>query len=475
MNQRGKGEMVMKKWMMIALLVVSLVGVAVCFSAIRAVAAEKDDEIQELKQMLRDLEGEKDGEINNLRRRIEALEKEREIKETPSGEIEELKERVTELKTQVAEQRSLYERLGKFLQDHKFKAGLRMQAWYQFVEDGEKNGQEDLHDFMLRRFYFYLKGEVMPKFGFFAHIAADRIGQDGLDKASLGLGSSIAVRDGWIYYDFHEAFKFQIGRYYIPFTRNYGTTSTFAMLPLDLPFNQGGVRGGIFYASKVGRDDGVVLWGNPLGGTIQYRLNVSEGVEDGDNPDDNLRFTGRVSVSFLEPETSWFNKGTYLGKKRVLSIGGGYDYQKDLTLGGKENQDNVAWTADVFFDHPVGEGAVTVEAAYIDVDNVTQELKYSWLTKGDDAQMFYVQGGYLFPWEVGPGRVQPYFRYEYLDVDDKDDTAFPCAGLNYYLMGHNARITADWTMLVQRENFAPTGSYSGKDQHIFTFQVAAGF
>jgi HAMP domain-containing protein len=258
-NQRGEGEKAMNKVLVIPLVALSLVWAGIFSAAPPALAQRGDDEIHLLKEMLRDLERQKDAEIENLRRRIEALERDRAQRQAPSHEIGELQQSVTELKSEVEEQRSLYERLGRFLQDHKFKAGLRMQSWYQFVEDGEKAGEEDLHDFMVRRFYFYLKGEVMPRFGFFAHIAADRIGQDGLDKASVGLGSSIAVRDAWIYYDFHEAFKVQLGRYYIPFTRNYGTTSTFAMLPLELPFNQGGVRGGIFYASKVGRDDGVVF------------------------------------------------------------------------------------------------------------------------------------------------------------------------------------------------------------------------
>ena len=316
----------------------------------------------------------------------------------------------------------------------------------------------------------------MPKIGFFAHIAADRIGQDGLDKPSVGLGSGLAVRDAWIYYNLNDSFKIQMGRMYIPFTRNYGTTSTFALLPLELPFNQGGVRGGIFYASKVGRDDGILVWGNPLNGKFQYRLGISEGVENSDNPDDNLRYAGRFSFNFLEPETSWFNKGNYLGKKKVLALGAGFDYQDDLTLSGRKDQKNFGWTVDCFFDHPVGGGAVTLETAYIHVQNVTQTLRYSWLTSGDDAQIYYIQGGYLFPGTIGPGRLQPYFRFERLDVDKKPDTGFPSLGFNYLLNGHNAKLTFDWTLIDQRKevkNFR--GNYSGKDQNLFTFQASVGF
>ena len=129
-----------------------------------------------------------------------------------------------------------------------------------------------------------------------------------------------------------------------------------------------------------------------------------------------LRFAGRLSVSLLEPETTWFNKGTYLGNKKVLSLGLGYDTQEDLTLNNREDTDNAVWTADVFFDHPVGDGAVTLEAAYIDIEHCTQDHNFSMLSKGDDAQNWYINAGYLLP----GGLFQPYVRYETVDVDHQE-------------------------------------------------------
>jgi len=261
-----------------------------------------------------------------------------------------------------------------------------------------------------------------------------------------------------------------MGRMYVPLTRNYGTTSTKCMLTADLPFLQGGSRGGIFYAQKVGRDDGLTLWGNPFGGLLQYRFMISEGVEDDANPEDNLRFVGRLSLSLLEPETSWFNKGTYLGKKKVLSLGFGMDSQDDLTLGGSENRDNTVWTVDAFFDYPVGEGAVTVEAAYIDIDNCTQGGPnfYHDLEAGDDAENWYINAGYLLPGSIGPGQLQPYIRYETVDVGKKNETDFLSGGFNYYLKGHNCKLTADY-MHVDPDN------HDKDDRDIFTFQITVGF
>ena len=401
------------------------------------------------------------------------------VADSIDDEITAIKKRLMELEGSLEKQDGFNDKISQYIDSHKIKAGMRVQAWYQYVEDGKgDNHDKALNDFMVRRAYFYIKGQATEKVGFFAHLAADRIGQDGLDKPSVGLGSGFAVRDAWVNYKFNDACTFQIGRMYIPFTRFFGTESTFGLLTLELPFTQGGVRGAPFFTSKVGRDDGVVIWGNPFGGLLQYRLGVSEGVEKStENPDDNLRFTGRISVNLLEPEKGWYNKGSYLGKKKVLAMGAGYDYQPDLTLDGMDNQNNEAWTADVFFDHPVGEGAVTAELSYVNLKNSTQTMGFSRLVKGKDAQIYYIQAGYLFPGQIGPGRVQPYFRYEHMDVKDAPDTSFPCAGVNYFIKGHSAKFTLDWTIVHQKEKIdGLTGNFSGdKNQNIITFQLAVGF
>jgi hypothetical protein len=349
----------------------------------------------------------------------------------------------------------------------KAEIGFWGQAWFQYVEDGK--GDEGLKDFMLRRGYLYLKGDVTKYLGFFTHIASDRVGQDGLDNSGLGLGSGVAWRDAWASVNLHDCAKIQLGRMYVPLTRAYGTTSTKAMMTLDLPFLQGGVRGAIFYAQKVGRDDSVVLWGNPLDGLLQYRLMVGEGVEGNANPDDSVRVAGRIALSLLEPETGWFNKGTYLGKKKVLSFGAGFDRQGGLTLGGVPDRDNVSWTVDAFFDHPVGNGAVTLEAAFIDIYNCTQTQPqaYTDLAAGDDARNWYLNAGYLIN-DLGPGSLQPYFRYEAVDVEKKNTTHFASGGLNYYFWGHNAKVTADYM-------YVHPGDDAKKKRSIFTFQIAVGF
>jgi hypothetical protein len=73
----------------------------------------------------------------------------------------------------------------------------------------------------------------------------------------------------------------------------------------------------------------------------------------------------------------------------------------------------------------------------------------------------------LLPGKTGPGRFQPYARYETIDVTAKSSTDFITVGSNYHLSGHDAKISVDYTVV------DPKGS-AGR-QNIVTLQVAVGF
>jgi len=323
--------------------------------------------------------------------------------------------------------------------------GLRLQGWHVAEQRGAADGGTS-RDFLLRRGYLAVTGKLSASVSAFAHVAGDRIGQTGLDVPGQGLGSGLALRDAWIAWQPSAAFRAQAGRMYVPFTRAFGTESTFALLAVDLPQTQGGGRGALFYPSKVGRDDGVVVWGVPWRGRLQYRLGVMEGVEGEANPGDSLRLSGRLSLNLLDPETTWFNRGTYLGEKRVLALGIGFDRQADLVLSGIGGSTYRAWTADIFLDHPIGRGALTIEAAYTDARGLPQGLSFASLPAGADARMAYLQAGYLLPWLLGRGRLQLYARTEHVLVsDDDDDASLPSAGLSYLARGHDLKLSADWS------------------------------
>jgi len=362
------------------------------------------------------------------------------------------------------------------------QAGFWGQAWYQIVRDsrdtdGDGRQNADLYDTLIRRAYLYAKASYSDKIGAFVHLAGDRLGQGHLyDRPSLGLGSNMVFRDVWIDINlYRNMVKLQIGRMYVPLTRNYGTTSTRSLLNLDLNWSQGGIRGGIFYPSRVGRDDGICLWGNLVGGKLQYRFMVAKGIyKDSMNPGDHPRFAGRLSWAFLTPETKWFNKGTYLGKKRILSIGLGADYQDDLYLQSRK-EDYSAFTLDVHWDQPLGPagGAVTAEAAYIHINNGPNGLNYTHTISGSDAGIYSFKTGYLLPWRPPLGLFQPNIHFECVDPEGAGATYIFGGGLNYFLKGQANKVSMDVTAVEQQDE--TYGKRPVQDHLIATFQFAFGF
>ncbi len=354
--------------------------------------------------------------------------------------------------------------------DVSLNVGYWGQAWYQHVSDYDTNGDgvedDSLNDFMIRRSYFSVSGTATPELSFFMHYAADRLGQQDLDNSGMGLGSGLAVRDAWVNYKIlGNDLMLQMGRMYVPFTRNYGTTSTKALLTTELNWGQGGIRSGIFYPSKVGRDDSATVWGNVLDDKLQYRFMVGEGAESAaKNPDDELRYAGRVSFNLQDPETSWFNKGTNLGEASIIAIGAGFDYQPDLVWDGGQD-DYRAYTFDVHVDMPLGTGAVTGDAAYINIDNSANGVTDSDLAAGGDGEMITGQLGYLFY-----DRIQPFGHAEAIlpDADGTEDTMVYGLGCNYYIKGLANKLTLEWTTV-------DSDSKAVEDKDIVTFQAAFGF
>ena len=201
-------------------------------------------------------------------------------------------------------------------------------------------------------------------------------------------------------------------------------------------------------------------------------------VDDGDgmddaarNPGDNLRFAGRMSLALLEPETGWFNQGTYLGKQRVLSIGVGGDHQRLAFDTGEE--DYSSWTVDLHYDQPVGAGGLTLTGSYIDIRNAPNAINFTAIAPAVEADVVSVRAGYLIPGDIGPGRLQPFGRYEWIHVDDSDDdTHVGGLGLNYFLMGHANKLSVEATYVGQQRG--ETSTVPLQDHLVVTVQLAAG-
>jgi hypothetical protein len=108
--------------------------------------------------------------------------------------------------------------------------------------------------------------------------------------------------------------------------------------------------------NPVGRDVGVELRGLVLDGHLEYRAGLFQGLRQNQDATDVaarnfFRATARVQINLLDAEPGFFYAGTYLGAKKIASIGGSYDIQNDYRY----------FAVDGFVDLPAGPGVATAQ------------------------------------------------------------------------------------------------------------------
>jgi hypothetical protein len=215
--------------------------------------------------------------------------------------------------------------------------------------------------------------------------------------------------------------------------------------------------------SPVGRDLGAQLRALVLNGHIDARVGLFQGLRIGEIPAVTMgdpatigavnffRFAARLQINLLDAEPGFFYQGTYLGAKKVLSVGGFVDYQNPYKYFG----------GDLFVDLPVGPGILTAQADfgkwdggfYRDQNNL--EVQFAGMFK---ATVYMAELGYL----IGPIMLSPFGRFERIDTplahSDLADPNSPLipdpanpkedrygGGLAFWPYGHNSNLKAFFT------------------------------
>jgi hypothetical protein len=190
----------------------------------------------------------------------------------------------------------------------------------------------------------------------------------------------------------------------------------------------------------------------------------------------NLSYGGYVEYEFLDTESNLlpYKVGSYLGTKRVFNLGAGVYAHPDasgvsLTNGTFERQNHLAIGLDTFLDMPFSNGtALTVYAVNYIYDYGDNYLRNIGIMNTNGAgntgldnraqsgfgnrqvfmgtgNVFYTQMGFLLPGEGGKGRFQPIAALTLKSMDALQDSGVNFdVGLNYYIEGHNAKITLQY-------------------------------
>jgi len=309
----------------------------------------------------------------------------------------------------------------------------------------------DTTDLFFRRSRITFWGHGKEKYGFIVQLEYAGERRVGDLYVSDQPGKDFYVLDAYFMADFTNSFRIYAGKQKIQLTRE-NNEDCFEPLSVDRSLF-------IYTPFKHSRDTGVVVWGNIPDLKMQYRLGVSEGKESSDSPKSSLMYTARAHVSLLDPEYAYGYKGTYLGTKKVLTLGAGVQYEPDAVYGDVVNKTGTknytGWTVDGFFEYPVPDaGTFTLSAAYLktDFDEAYKGSNPDPDSIGIDGEKkgFYVKAGYLLPSRIGPGQVQPFVRYEdwkFARINDVYDQKIRWigAGLNYLTNGQNLRVTVEYS------------------------------
>jgi hypothetical protein len=206
--------------------------------------------------------------------------------------------------------------------------------------------------------------------------------------------------------DLHENFNVWVGRMLVPSDR-----AIFSGPWFQAPWNYPGLYPGLSApvgprAGLYGRSDGITAWGQFNGGVFKYYLGAFDLRQRAESP----LYTARINVSLINPEPGYYNSSTYYGMD-ILAIGVGAQHKRSGSVASPVPAPGImpapgnynGFNVDLLYEKNLGgTGVVDFEAAYYVFDGVNEPLD----------NHFYLLGSYLFPDEVGVGRLQPLFRLQ---------------------------------------------------------------
>lgn len=261
--------------------------------------------------------------------------------------------------------------------------------------------------------------------------------------------------------------------------------STLNFMTLDAPiFNWPNIEATDQFARQFG------FYAKGQLGRLDYRVALVKPFANGTAPalvaknnvavnvlNENWATTGYVNWMFWDKESNKlpFYVGSYLGAKKVLNLGLGWYNHSGASLykssDGRDStfQSHTALGADLFLDMPLNKQkgtAISVLATYYNMNYGKNYLRNvgilnlhttpttsanSWSGAGNaqptigTGSIFYLQAGYLLPRLKNGTAFMPYLTTTYKDFERLADPSFQYGlGLNYFVTGHNAKVTLEY-------------------------------
>jgi hypothetical protein len=274
-------------------------------------------------------------------------------------------------------------------------AWLRLGTHLQGFKDPEKldrlsqDGELDL----------LINAEVLPMVG----LTGNLVGSFGPNGTGGAITGDVNIMDLIARFDFDDAFHLWAGRMLVGSDRTNQSGPWF-IAPWFYP--------GFFapnapplgpHQGPNGRNDGFQVWGQAAGGLFKYYAGMFQLFDTANAP----LFSGRLTLSLINPEPGFYGNSQYYGKKDVLGIGIGAQVQKN----GGGDEDYTEFNADILFEKNLsGAGVLDIEGAFYKYTGEPQQVELS----------YFALASFLIAAPVGPGRLQPLVRVQQAKPEDGD-------------------------------------------------------
>lgn len=370
------------------------------------------------------------------------------------------------------------------------------------TKDVNGNPQSSTMDIGIRRSRFLAYSQLSPRFLVLTHWGINNVSFiNGGGAGTLGTGSSataqggkrpqLYIHDAWTEYAIVKS-KLHVGTglHYWNGVSRLSSASTLNFMTLDAPiFNWYNIEAtdqfarqlGVYAKGQVGRLDYRVAINKPyVFGVSPTKANIKPDGVSVNAFTEKASYSGYFNWAFKDKENNIlpFFVGTYLGKKEVLNIGAGFYSQADATASARvagsdtliDKHAQTCLGVDIFWDKPLNKTkgtAISVYSVYYNYNFGPNYLRNvgilnlhanavapteSFSGAGNlqptigTGSIWYTQVGYKLPNMKNGSSFMPYITTTYKDFERLNGSSFQYdLGLNYFLSGHNAKITLQYS------------------------------
>jgi len=317
----------------------------------------------------------------------------------------------------------------------------------------------------IRRSRFLAFTQVSSKFLILTHFGLNSLSPNNLSSlGSNGDAPQLFLHDAWAELKLNKSLYVGTGLHYWKGLTRMSNQSTLNFMTLDQsrPFigwhslgitDQFARHLGVYAKGAIEKFDYRVAINSPLRNNIgagrDYGMNDSgltyNGVINADRSGDpvgNAVIEGYFRYNFWDTESTKlpYAVGTYLGAKKVFSLGAGFfahpNGMYDEQTGNHSSVTHLA--VDAFLDMPTGDGnAINAYAAFMNFD-YGDDYVSRWAGTGT---AIYAQLGYY----LKQAKLMPYVAIQNGNYDGLEDNISALdIGMNYYISGHNAKLTFEY-------------------------------